>query len=148
MTSMTGNLKEKKTTDKVKLTKKQKAFIQAYKANGGNGTQASISAGYSEKSARAISCENLTKPYIQEAIAMEEKKMQEKYEYTLDEMVKELDDVKLKADAEQNRQVQIKAIELKGKAFGLFVDRHEVTGKDGESLIPKIEIQPVKTKDD
>ena len=109
----------------MKLTPKQKAFVREYKANGGNGTQAAISAGYSEDSARAISCENLTKPYIQEAIAQEEKKMQEKYEYTIDDMVKELDDVKMKADAEQNRQAQIRAIELKGKAFGLFVDKVE-----------------------
>lgn len=109
----------------MKLTPKQKAFVREYKKNGGNGTQAAISAGYSEDSARAISCENLTKPYIQEALKQEEKKLQEKYEYTIDDMVRELDDVKMKADAEQNRQAQIKAIELKGKAFGLFVDRVE-----------------------
>ena len=109
----------------MKLTPKQKAFVREYKKNGGNGTQAAISAGYSEESARAISCENLTKPYIQEAIAQEEKKMQEKYEYTIDDMVRELDDVKIKADSEKNRKAQIRAIELKGKAFGLFVDRVE-----------------------
>ena len=109
----------------MKLTPKQKAFVREYKKNGGNGTQAAISAGYSEDSARAISCENLTKPYIQEALKQEEKKLQEKYEYTIDDMVRELDDVKMKADAEQNRQAQIKAIELKGKAFGLFVDKVE-----------------------
>ena len=109
----------------MKLTPKQKAFVREYKKNGGNGTQAAINAGYSEESARAISSENLTKPYIQEALKQEEKKLQEKYEYTIDDMVRELDDVKMKADAEQNRQAQIKAIELKGKAFGLFVDRVE-----------------------
>ena len=109
----------------MKLTPKQKAFVREYKKNGGNGTQAAISAGYSEESARAISCENLTKPYIQEALKQGEKKLQEKYEYTIDDMVRELDDVKMKADAEQNRQAQIKAIELKGKAFGLFVDKVE-----------------------
>lgn len=109
----------------MKLTPKQKAFVREYKANGGNGTQAAINAGYSEESARAISSENLTKPYIQEALKQEEKKLQEKYEYTIDDMVRELDDVKMKADSEQNRQAQIKAIELKGKAFGLFVDKVE-----------------------
>lgn len=109
----------------MKLTPKQKAFVREYKKNGGNGTQAAINAGYSEESARAISSENLTKPYIQEALKQEEKKLQEKYEYTIDDMVRELDDVKMKADAEQNRQAQIKAIELKGKAFGLFVDKVE-----------------------
>ena len=53
----------------------------------------------------------------------------------------------MKADAEQNRQAQIKAIELKGKAFGLFIDRQEITGKDGKDLIPVIEIQPVKASE-
>lgn len=121
----------------MKMTPKQKAFVRAYKTNGGNGTQAAISAGYPKKSARAISCENLTKPYIQEAIAMEEKKIQQKYEYTLDDMVRELDDVKMKADSENNRQVQIRAIELKGKAFGLFVEKQETTVKGIETALVK-----------
>ena len=60
----------------MKLTPKQKAFVREYKKNGGNGTQAAINAGYSEESARAISSENLTKPYIQEALKQEEKKLQ------------------------------------------------------------------------
>lgn len=109
----------------MKLTPKQKAFVREYKANGGNGTQAAIKAGYSEKTARKIAAENVTKPVIKEALEKEEKKLQEKYEYTIDDMVRELDDVKMKADSEQNRQAQIKAIELKGKAFGLFVDKVE-----------------------
>jgi phage terminase small subunit len=119
----------------MKLTPKQKAFVREYKKNGGNGTQAAINAGYSEESARAISSENLTKPYIQEALKQEEKKLQEKYEYTIDDMVRELDDVKMKADAEQNRQAQIKAIELKGKAFGLFIDKQETTVKGIEQAL-------------
>lgn len=109
----------------MKLTPKQKAFVREYKANGGNGTQAAIKAGYSENTADVIATENLRKPSIREALEKEEKKLQEKYEYTIDDMVRELDDVKMKADSEQNRQAQIKAIELKGKAFGLFVDRVE-----------------------
>lgn len=109
----------------MKLTPKQKAFVREYKANGGNGTQAAIKAGYSENTADVIATENLRKPSIKEALEKEEKKLQEKYEYTIDDMVRELDDVKMKADAEQNRQAQIKAIELKGKAFGLFVDKVE-----------------------
>ncbi|MBQ3311710.1 terminase small subunit [bacterium] len=132
----------------MKLTPKQKAFVRAYKTNGGNGTQAAISAGYSKKTARKIASENVTKPDIQEALAQEERKIQEKYEYTLNDMIRELDEVKLKADSEQNRQVQIKAIELKGKAFGLFVDRQEITGKNGVPLVPVIEILPVKVEKD
>lgn len=119
----------------IKLTPKQKAFVREYKRNGGNGTQAAIKAGYSENTADVIATENLRKPNIREALEKEEKKLQEKYEYTIDDMVRELDDVKLKADAEQNRQAQIKAIELKGKAFGLFVDKQETTVKGIEQAL-------------
>lgn len=119
----------------IKLTPKQKAFVREYKKNGGNGTQAAIKAGYSENTADVIATENLRKPNIREALEKEEKKLQEKYEYTIDDMVRELDDVKLKADAEQNRQAQIKAIELKGKAFGLFVDKQETTVKGIEQAL-------------
>ena len=127
----------------MKLTPKQKAFVREYKKNGGNGTQAAIKAGYSENTADVIATENLRKPNIREALEIEEKKLQEKYEYTLDEMMRELNEVKMKADIEKNRQVEIKAIELKGKACGLFIDRQEVTGKGGKDLIPTIEILPV-----
>lgn len=121
----------------VKMTPKQKAFVRAYKTNGGNGTQAAISAGYSEKTAEVIATENLRKPIIKQALEEEEKKIQQRYEYTLDDMVRELDDVKMKADSENNRQVQIRAIELKGKAFGLFVEKQETTVKGIETALVK-----------
>jgi phage terminase small subunit len=51
-----------------KLTDKQQRFIDEYLSNGFNATQAAISAGYSEKTARSIGCENLTKPNIRAAV--------------------------------------------------------------------------------
>lgn len=51
-----------------KFTDKQQAFIDAYVTNGKNGTQAAITAGYSETSARVIAHENLTKPDIRAEI--------------------------------------------------------------------------------
>ena len=58
----------------MKLTLKQDNFVKAYLLNGGNGTQAAISAGYSKKTASVTGCENLTKPNIARAIE-EHKKM-------------------------------------------------------------------------
>lgn len=49
------------------LTDKQAAFVEEYLTDF-NATQAALRAGYSEKSARAIGAENLTKPDISEAI--------------------------------------------------------------------------------
>ena len=53
-----------------KLTKKQQLFVDEYLIDL-NATQAAIRAGYSVESARDIGCENLTKPNIQQAIALE-----------------------------------------------------------------------------
>jgi phage terminase small subunit len=50
------------------LTAKQQVFVQEYLVDL-NATQAAIRAGYSEKTAASIGCENLTKPYIQSSIA-------------------------------------------------------------------------------
>lgn len=65
-----------------KLTKKQELFCNAYLANGFNGTQAAIHAGYSEDSAKEIASENLTKPNIKEFLDKRMKKVEEKLEIT------------------------------------------------------------------
>lgn len=52
---------------KVKLTDKQRAFINAY-VQCWNASEAARQAGYSEKTAAVIGYENLTKPYIWEHI--------------------------------------------------------------------------------
>lgn len=49
------------------LTDKQQRFVEEYLIDL-NATQAAIRAGYSEKTAKEIGCENLTKPNISEAI--------------------------------------------------------------------------------
>lgn len=46
------------------LEPKQKAFIDAYLTNGYRGTQAALTAKYSEKSVKQIATENLSKPSI------------------------------------------------------------------------------------
>lgn len=50
-----------------KLTKKQQRFVEEYLIDL-NATQAAIRAGYSSASARQIADENMSKPYISEAI--------------------------------------------------------------------------------
>ena len=51
-----------------KLTRKQELFATEYVRLKGNGTQAAIAAGYSEKTARSIAVENLAKPNIKKRI--------------------------------------------------------------------------------
>lgn len=51
----------------MRLTDKQRAFVTEY-VKDFNATQAALRAGYSDRTARSIGCENLTKPNIVEAI--------------------------------------------------------------------------------
>lgn len=76
-------------SDGTKLTAKQELFIQEYLIDL-NATQAAIRAGYSKNTATIIGHENLSKPYIQEAISEAKAQRQERTEITQDMVVKEL----------------------------------------------------------
>ena len=74
-----------------KLTPKQDAFVKAYLLNGGNATQAAIDAGYSEKTAKAIGSENLTKPDVKAAIDEHQKKSDSNYIWSKADKLKKLE---------------------------------------------------------
>lgn len=72
-----------------KLTAKQEKFCKEYIVSL-NATQASIKAGYSEKTAKAIGTENLSKPAIQKRIQELSSGAVKKHEITVDMIIKEL----------------------------------------------------------
>lgn len=74
----------------MKLTDKQRRFVEEYCSNGFNATQAAISAGYSEKTAKQQGCENLAKPYVQEFIQEFMSKATEKALLTTEDVVRGL----------------------------------------------------------
>lgn len=59
-----------------------------------NGTRAAIAAGYSKKTARSTAAENLTKPNIQRRIKELTQKKVERIEYTQDDVMRDLLEVK------------------------------------------------------
>jgi phage terminase small subunit len=71
-----------------KLTPKQQRFVDEYLVDL-NATQAAIRAGYSEKTARAIGSENLTKPDVAAAIEKGRRAAAEKAGITQDRVLKE-----------------------------------------------------------
>jgi phage terminase small subunit len=71
------------------LTAKQQRFVDEYLIDL-NATQAAIRAGYSQKTARSISNENLTKPDIQAAIEKGMKARSGRVEITQDMVLREL----------------------------------------------------------
>lgn len=71
------------------MTDKQQRFVEEYLVDL-NATQAAIRAGYSADTAKEIGYENLTKPHIQSAVAVAQKKRSERTQVTADMVVKEL----------------------------------------------------------
>jgi len=135
-----------------KLTPKQRAFAREY-VKEGNATEAAKKAGYSKTAARQIGSENLSKPYIQEEIqekqAVLAEKAQVSAEFVINNFLEILNFNKQVEEFTQNdgenvrvkkkmidAQAALKASELLGKHLGLFVEKLQVTGKDGKDLIP------------
>ena len=78
---------------KKELSEKQKQFCQEYIIDF-NSTQAAIRAGYSEKTARSIGSENLTKPDIQEYLQILIQERNKRVEYNQDDVMRDLLEVK------------------------------------------------------
>lgn len=130
----------------MKLTIKQKRFADEYIITG-NATESAIKAGYSPKTARAIGAENLTKPAIKAVIEKRLKQLEDEAIAKQDEVLKYLTTVirgeslseivvveGLGDGASEARRIKkgpdekerLKAAELLGKSYRLFIDKQEV----------------------
>lgn len=139
-------MKEKKPTDL------QKAFVREFPKDN-NGKEAAIRAGYSKKYAKQQAYENLTKPYLKKMIEEKQEKLAEKAQVSAEFVInnfleilnfnKQVEEF-TQGDGENVRvkkkmidaQAALKASELLGKHLGLFVEKLQLTGKDGKDLIP------------
>ncbi|MAF42873.1 MAG: hypothetical protein CMI54_01715 [Parcubacteria group bacterium] len=77
----------------MKLTPKQNKFVKAYIENGGNGTQAALTAGYSETSAGAIADENMKKPGIKLALDKHKELIANKHDITVASLIEKYREV-------------------------------------------------------
>lgn len=114
----------------MKLTPKQKAFTEHYASNNGNGTQAAIAAGYSEKTAQQIGTENLLKLVVVEYLATLTKNATDNRVMTAVERQSFLTDVVrgLIKDGENSAKLgdKIRACELLGKMQGDFIEKQSI----------------------
>lgn len=143
----------------MKLTEKQKAFCDYY-IELGNATEAATKAGYSEKTARFIGAENLTKPNISEYIEERLKEIENQRIADAKEVMEYLTAV-MRGEAEEEvvvvestgdytsearkikKQVSVKernkAAELLGKRYALFTDKVNIDGSVAVQIIDDIE---------
>lgn len=120
-----------------KLTDKQLMFCKEYLIDL-NATQACIRAGYSEKTARSVGCENLTKPNIQKEIQRLKSIREKKIGLTAEKVLKDIERVREKAEGSEQYNISLKASELQGKHLAMFTEKHKV---DGEIQMPIIQIE-------
>jgi len=111
------------------LTAKQKVFCDEYLVDM-NATRAAIAAGYSEKTAAVIGCENLIKPNIQKYISEQQSKRAEKLGLTKELVLKQLQRIGF---------FDIKSVYDKS---GLIKPIHELSD-DAAAAIGTIEIESV-----
>lgn len=128
----------------MKLRDKQKRFCEEYIVDC-NATQAAIRAGYSERTARQIGQENLSKLDIQTYIDELMTDIKSKSVASAEEVCKYLtavmrgeekeqvlrlvgDGVQAAYDVDIPTRERLKAAELLGKRYGLFTDRVNVDG--------------------
>ena len=125
-----------------KLTDKQQRFVDAYD---GNATQAAIAAGYSEKTARSMGRENLTKPYILAEIRSREVKRRTPMIASREE--RQAFWSTTMRDTGEDMKNRLKASELLGKSEADFVERQEISGVNGSPLIDGIRVELVDCAD-
>ncbi len=131
-----------------KLTKRQSAFVTEYLVDL-NAKQAAIRAGYSKRTAKQIGFENLTKPYLVEAVLAAIGERAKRTEFDQDWVIEMLVenvrrsmtqipvlDIDGKETGEWRYQgtVANRSLELLGKHLGMFPNRHELSGPGGEPI--------------
>ena len=113
-----------------KLTPKQEKFCIEYAASG-NATQAAIKAGYSNKTAYSIGQENLKKPEIIARIQEIGKRETKARIMSVDRRQERLTEL---AENSIDGNVVVRAIETLNKMDGIYIQKQEISGKDGGAI--------------
>lgn len=77
-------------TSQAAAARKVAMFIDAYLVNGNNATQAAITAGYSEKTAKSAACRLLTRVDVKDAIGKRAEKLADKMGLSLERTLREI----------------------------------------------------------
>lgn len=115
------------------LTPKQQRFVEEYLIDL-NATQAAIRAGYSEKTAKEIGSENLTKPNIAKAIQEAQENLSNKTQLTVDMVVNGLLREAQDYSEDSTQSARVSAWAHLGKHLGMFKDKIEHTGPNGGAI--------------
>lgn len=121
------------TTKPKALTPREAQFVREYLIDK-SGTHAAIRAGYSERSARKTAYEMLQKPHIKAYVNKELKAQAERTLITADQVLLDLQRIAQKAEKAQEYAAATRALELLGKRYRLFTEKHEHSGPGGTPI--------------
>jgi phage terminase small subunit len=140
--------------NEVKLTEKQKRFADYY-IETGNATESAIRAGYSEKTAKEMGYENLTKPHIREYVDSMLKEIGNKRIMNAEEVMTILTSIARNQEQEDvvvfgesgpeitqkgmSAKDRLKALELIGKRYTLWTDKTQLEGTIGVTIVDDID---------
>lgn len=116
------------------LPPKQELFVVEYLVDL-NATAAAIRAGYSAKTAQEQSSRLLTKPAIRAAVDAAKAKAVEKVEITVEKVLRDLEDARVKSLDAGQFSPAVRASELQGKYLKMFFDGHQIEAA-GIAAIP------------
>lgn len=133
--------------DEQGLTARERQFVKEYLVDN-NAAAAYIRAGYASKSpnsSKVNACRLLQKPTVAAALEAARTKLADSTERNAAWVLERLGTIVDRCMTEEfNPAGANKALELIGKHFGMFVNKHEVAGADGGPLV----VQVMKFADD
>jgi phage terminase small subunit len=120
------------------LTEKQRLFCYEFLKDL-NGSQAALRAGYNTKYPEKVANELKRNEGVQVALAFLRKGQEEKLSldvsFVLNKIVKSME----RAEKKGNETAVLRGAELLAKHLGMFVDRQEISGPNGEAIHVKEE---------
>ncbi|MBU97608.1 MAG: hypothetical protein CL429_00805 [Acidimicrobiaceae bacterium] len=109
------------------LSLKERMFVSQYFSNGFNGLKAAVAAGYSERSAKEIASEILTRPHIQSALEVMTSNRLKRLAIDADWILAETVDLYEKAKKSDAYGPAANLLKLLGQEAGVFQEKKEVS---------------------
>lgn len=129
---LTPNATPPKTGKGSKLSKKMELFVEEYFVDL-NASKACLRAGYKTQAPNRMASKLLNHPLVAEAIRQRTEERKEETKLSAEYVI-----TKLIAIAERNEEgnptAALRSLEMLGKTLGLFKDRQEISGPDGEAI--------------
>lgn len=115
------------------LTVKQRRFVEEYLVDF-NGSAAVLRAGYETKYPNRQASELLRNPAIKAAIDLVTVERTERYTLKPEYVVNKIQKTIEKAEMDNNHNAVLRGCELLARHLGMFIERTEISGPDGEAI--------------